>query len=154
MKYLIAVVLFLSLLVLPVAAQHPAFVTRGTDTTPATTGFSGEFTVELIRVLNAKSYISTVTFGECNVNYSAYSFRINGQRIDDHAAVIVLTTLIHHVGANGYRYDHWVSTSIRLIADDNRVGSLTPNQAVAAMIKYLEDPPNPFPATFEGGFAN
>lgn len=135
----------------PAAAQHPAFVTMGQRTSPGT-DLPGQVTTGLVQVLNTKSYVSTVTFGDvANVQYSAYNFRVEWQTIDAHAAAVVIMTLIHHVGPNG-NFDHWVETEVHVVSDDGRDGSQTPSQAVAETIKNLEDPPNPFPSSFEGYF--
>jgi hypothetical protein len=151
MKYFAPLLLLALILASPVAAQHPAFVTTGGRTSPGT-DLVGQVTTELMRVLNTKSYVSSVTYGDTtNLQYSAYNFRVQWQRIDDHAAAIVLVTLVRHVGPSGSS-DYWVATGVRLVADDGRAGAMTPSQAVAGMIKYLEDPPNPFPSSFENYF--
>jgi len=41
--------------------------------------------------------------------------------MDDHAVVVSVVTVVHHTGPHA-NFDHWVGSSLRLIADDDRAG--------------------------------
>jgi len=154
----LAVLFILSVLAFVVpgaqAQQHPAlvYVGDGSSTSrPASDTIDGQFTDELIRVLNSKSYTSSVTYAPVDsATQSSIAFGIMSVHLGSHVSVITVAALIRHVGARGSHFSEYVTGMTRLVSD-NGVGQ-SPQEAVASMLKYLEDPPQPFPSAYEDFF--
>lgn len=158
MKRLLVATLLVSLFSLPAFAlpplvqQHPAFVRTGhQDVQPDINTMEGKITDRLIRVLYAKPYISSAHYGQANdETHSVFAFQINTVKIDEHLYAVSITAYNHHVGT--VTYNNYISTGLLLVADDGREKVYTYEEVVDVFMKYLEDPPNPYPMTYLDDF--